>query len=157
MKKILQLGGKGVTASDSDGFVYDEAGFTQEKLEFLKDLKNNRRGRIKAYADKFKCAVYTDINNKTDWNPLMAIPADCAFPCATQNEVQLKDAQAMVKNGVQLLGEGANMPTHPDAIDLLIEHNVMYAPGKASNTVGVGTSGLEMAQNYMGSSLASLE
>ena len=157
IEKIIQLGGKAMTASDSDGFVYDEAGFTQEKLEFLKDLKNNRRGRIKAYADKFKGVVYTDINNKTDFNPLWAIPADCAFPCATQNEIQLKDAQAMVKNGVQLLGEGANMPTHPDAIDILIEHNVKYAPGKASNAGGVATSGLEMTQNYMGSSWTSEE
>jgi len=157
IEKIIQLGGKAMTASDSDGFVYDEAGFTQEKLEFLKDLKNNRRGRIKAYADKFKGVVYTDINNKTDFNPLWAIPADCAFPCATQNEIQLKDAQAMVKNGVQLLGEGANMPTHPDAITILIERGVMYAPGKASNAGGVATSGLEMTQNYMGSSWTSEE
>ena len=151
IEKIIQLGGKAMTASDSDGFVYDEAGFTQEKLEFLKDLKNNKRGRIKAYADKFKGVIYTDINNKTDFNPLWAIPADCAFPCATQNEIQLKDAQAMVKNGVQLLGEGANMPTHPDAITILTERGVMYAPGKASNAGGVATSGLEMTQNYMGS------
>jgi glutamate dehydrogenase (NADP+) len=152
IEKIIQIGGKALTASDSNGFVYDEAGFTQEKLEFLKDLKNNRRGRIKAFADKFKGVVYKDIDSKADFNPLWAIPADCAFPCATQNEIQARDAHAMVKNGVKLLSEGANMPTHPDAINILIEQGVMYAPGKASNAGGVATSGLEMTQNYMGSS-----
>jgi len=157
IEKIIQLGGKALTASDSNGFVYDESGFTQEKLEFLKDLKNNRRGRIKEFADKFKGVVYTDINGKADFNPLWAIPVDCAFPCATQNEIQAKDAQAMVKNGVKLLGEGANMPTHPDAINILMEKGVMYAPGKASNAGGVATSGLEMTQNYMGSSWTSEE
>jgi glutamate dehydrogenase (NADP+) len=157
IEKIIQLGGKAMTASDSDGFVYDEAGFTQEKLEFLKDLKNNRRDRIKGYADKFKGVVYTVINSKADFNPLWAIPADCAFPCATQNEIHSKDAQTMVKNGIKLLGEVANMPTHPDAINILIEHGVKYAPGKASNAGGVATSGLEMTQNYMGSSWTSEE
>jgi glutamate dehydrogenase (NADP+) len=157
IEKIIQIGGKALTASDSSGLVYDEAGFTQEKLEFLKDLKNNRRGRIKVYADKFKGVVYKDIDSKADFNPLWAIPADCVFPCATQNEIQANDAQAMVKNGVKLLGEGANMPTHPDAINILIEHGVMYAPGKASNAGGVATSGLEMTQNYMGSSWTSEE
>jgi len=157
IEKIIQIGGKALTASDSNGFVYDGVGFTQEKLEFLKDLKNNRRGRIKEYADKFKGVVYTDIDSKADFNPLWGIPADCAFPCATQNEIQAKDAQEMVKNGVKLLGEGANMPTHPDAINFLIERGVMYAPGKASNAGGVATSGLEMTQNYMGSSWTSEE
>ncbi len=152
IEKIIQIGGKALTASDSSGLVYDEAGFTQEKLEFLKDLKNNQRGRIKTYADKFKGVVYTDIDSKVEVNPLWAIPADCAFPCATQNEIKAKDAQAMVKNGVKLLVEGANMPTHPDAINILVEQGVMYAPGKASNAGGVATSGLEMTQNYMGSS-----
>ena len=157
IEKIIQIGGKALTASDSNGFVYDEAGFTQEKLEFLKDLKNNRRGRIKAYAEKFKGVVYSEIDSKADFNPLWAIPAECAFPCATQNEIQAKDAQAMVKNGVKLLAEGANMPTHPDAINILMERGVMYAPGKASNAGGVATSGLEMTQNYMGSSWTSEE
>src|SRR5258706_11982683 len=152
IEKIIHIGGKALTASDSSGLVYDEAGFTQEKLEFLKDLKNNQRGRIKTYADKFKGVVYTDIDSKVEVNPLWAIPADCAFPCATQNEIKAKDAQAMVKNGVKLLVEGANMPTHPDAINILVEQGVMYAPGKASNAGGVATSGLEMTQNYMGSS-----
>jgi glutamate dehydrogenase (NADP+) len=149
IEKIIHLGGKTVTASDSSGFIYDENGFTTEKLAFLKDLKDVRRGRIKEYADKFKCKFFA---TETDapFNPLWAIPADCAFPCATQNEVNAKDAENLVKNKVKLLGEGANMPTTPDAINLLIDHGVMYAPGKASNAGGVATSGLEMTQNYMG-------
>ena len=150
IEKIIHLGGKAVTASDSSGFIHDEAGFTQEKLEFLKDLKNNRRGRIKEYADKYKC-VYKDIDAKGDHNPLWNLKADCAFPCATQNEVNGKDANHLVKNGVKLLGEGANMPTTIEGINILINNGVMYAPGKASNAGGVATSGLEMTQNYMGS------
>ena len=149
IEKIIHLGGKAVTASDSSGFIHDEAGFTQEKLEFLKDLKNNRRGRIKEYADKYKC-VYKDIDAKGDHNPLWNLKADCAFPCATQNEVNGKDANHLVKNGVKLLGEGANMPTTIEGINVLIDNGVMYAPGKASNAGGVATSGLEMTQNYMG-------
>ena len=151
IEKIFQLGGLAVTASDSNGFVYDEAGFTQEKLKFLKELKNNRRGRIKEYADKFKGAVYKDIDARSDHNQLWTIQADCVFPCATQNEINAKDADSLMKNGIKLLAEGANMPTTPDAINKLIDHGVMYAPGKASNAGGVATSGLEMTQNYMGS------
>ncbi|MFZ6010502.1 MAG: NADP-specific glutamate dehydrogenase [Bacteroidota bacterium] len=151
IEKIIHLGGKAVTASDSSGFIYDEAGFNAEKLEFLKDLKNNRRGRIKEYADKFKGVVYKDIDEKGDHNPLWAIKADCAFPCATQNEVNGKDAKNLVKNGVKLLGEGANMPTTIEGINVLLENNVMYSPGKAANAGGVATSGLEMTQNFMGS------
>ncbi len=150
IEKIIHLGGKAVTASDSNGFIYDESGITQEKLEFLKDLKNNRRGRIMEYADKFKGSIYKDIDAKADSNPLWAIKADCAFPCATQNEVNAKDCNALVKNGAKLLAEGANMPTTPDGINILIDNGVMYAPGKASNAGGVATSGLEMTQNYMG-------
>jgi glutamate dehydrogenase (NADP+) len=150
IEKLLHLGAKVVTASDSNGFVYDEEGFTPEKLEFLKDLKNNRRGRMKEYADKYKC-VYQDIDAKADHNPLWAVKADCAFPCATQNELNGKDANNLVKNGAKLVAEGANMPTTPDAINILIDNGVMYAPGKASNAGGVATSGLEMTQNFMGS------
>jgi glutamate dehydrogenase (NADP+) len=151
IEKILHLGGKPVTASDSNGFIYDAAGFTQEKLEYLKDLKNNRRGRIKEYAEKYKCEYHTldaNHNENTLWN----LKADCAFPCATQNEVSEKDARNLVKNGVKLLAEGANMPTTIEAINILIDNGVMYAPGKASNAGGVATSGLEMTQNYMGAS-----
>jgi glutamate dehydrogenase (NADP+) len=150
IEKIIQLGGKAITASDSNGVVVDEAGFTMEKLEFLKELKNNRRGRIKEYADKYKC-TYLAIDPKADHNPLWNIKADCAFPCATQNEINAKDAGNLVKNGVKLLAEGANMPTTIDGINIVLDNGVMYAPGKASNAGGVATSGLEMTQNYMGS------
>jgi glutamate dehydrogenase (NADP+) len=151
IEKIIHLGGKVVTASDSTGFIYDEEGFTPEKLAFLKELKNVRRGRIKEYADRFRNAIYRDLDETIDHNPLWNIKADCAFPCATQNEVNGKDAANLVKNGVILLGEGANMPTTIDGINTLIDGGVMYAPGKASNAGGVATSGLEMTQNYMGS------
>ncbi len=150
IEKLIELGAKVVTASDSDGFVYDEKGFTTEKLEFLKDLKNNRRGRIREYADKFPGVTYTPAENATDFNPIWSIKADCAFPCATQNEVNGKDAGNLVRNGLILLAEGANMPTTIEGINVLIENGVMYAPGKASNAGGVATSGLEMTQNYMG-------
>lgn len=150
IEKIIQLGGRPVTASDSNGYIYDEAGITPEKLEFIKDLKNNRRGRIKEYVDAFKGSVYQDIKPGSDQNPLWNIKADCAFPCATQNEVSEKDCQHLIKNGVKVLAEGANMPTTPEGINVLIDNGVMYAPGKASNAGGVATSGLEMTQNFMG-------
>lgn len=149
IEKINHFGGKAVTASDSNGFIYDEAGISGERLKFLMDLKNVRRGRIKEYADKFKC-TYTEIKPDMDHNPLWTIKADCAFPCATQNEVNAKDADNIVKNKVKVLGEGANMPVTPEGINTLINNGVMYAPGKASNAGGVATSGLEMTQNYMG-------
>ncbi|MGC1242783.1 MAG: NADP-specific glutamate dehydrogenase [Chryseosolibacter sp.] len=151
IEKILQLGGKVVSASDSNGFIYDEDGFSLEKLQFLKDLKNARRGRIREYADRFKNVVYKDFDEKADHNPLWAIKADCAFPCATQNEVNGKDAANLVKSGIRLVAEGANMPVNIEGINVLIKNNVMYAPGKASNAGGVATSGLEMSQNFMGS------
>ncbi len=149
IEKIIQLGGLAVTASDSGGYIHDPAGITQEKLDFLKDLKNNKRGRISEYAAKFKGVEYVEDKNE-DHNPLWNIKADCAFPCATQNEVNAKDAANLVKNGIKLLGEGANMPTTIEGINIIIENNVMYSPGKASNAGGVATSGLEMTQNYMG-------
>ncbi len=150
IEKIIHLGGKAITASDSNGFIHDETGITQEKLEFLKVLKNEQRGRISVYADKYKCP-YQAFDPKADHNPLWNIKADCAFPCATQNEVNGKDANSLVKNGVKLLGEGANMPVTIDGVNILIDNGVKYAPGKASNAGGVATSGLEMSQNYMGS------
>lgn len=150
IEKILHLDGKAVTASDSDGFVYDEAGFTPEKLTFLKDLKNNHRGRIREYAEKFKGVVYHDIDERSDHNALWKIKADCAFPCATQNEINKKDADNLVKNGVKLVAEGANMPVSIEGINVLLDNGVLYAPGKASNAGGVATSGLEMTQNYGG-------
>lgn len=151
IEKLLQLGARVVTASDSDGFIYDEEGFNVTKLEFLKDLKNNRRGRIREYADRFPGVTYTPVDSDADSNPLWSIKADCAFPCATQNEVSEKDANNLVRNGVLLLAEGANMPTTIEGINVLIDNGVMYSPGKASNAGGVATSGLEMTQNFMGS------
>ena len=150
IEKIIQLGGKAVTASDSSGFIYDEKGFDVEKLEFLKVLKNERRGRIKEFAERFKGVVFTELKENADSNPLWNIKADCAFPCATQNEINQKDAEALVRNGVKLVGEGANMPTTIEGINVLIDNGVMYSPGKASNAGGVATSGLEMTQNFMG-------
>ncbi len=151
IEKINKMGGKAITASDSSGFILDEAGITKEKLEFLKTLKNEKRGRIKEYADKYKSAVYHDIDPKADHNPLWNIKANCAFPCATQNEINAYDANNLVKNGVKLVGEGANMPVTIEGINILIDNGVMYSPGKASNAGGVATSGLEMTQNFMGS------
>ena len=150
IEKIIDMGGKVVSASDSSGFVHDEAGFTKEKLQFLMDLKNKRRGRIKEYADKFSGVVYKESDASAQSNELWSIPADCAFPCATQNEINEQDAQNLVKNKLKLLCEGANMPTTIEGINILIDNGVMYAPGKASNAGGVATSGLEMAQNYTG-------
>ena len=150
IEKINKMGGKVITASDSNGYIVDEAGITKEKLEFLKDLKNNKRGRIKEYADKFKSAVYHNLDKSTDHNPLWSIKADCAFPCATQNEINEADANNLVKNGIRLVGEGANMPVSIKGIHVLLDNGVMYSPGKASNAGGVATSGLEMTQNYMG-------
>jgi len=157
IEKILELGGKVVTASDSSGFILDEEGFTAEKLAFLKDLKNNRRGRIKEYAERFSNVVYQDVHENDEHNPLWDVKAQCAFPCATQNEVNAKDAQNLVRNGVMLLAEGANMPTSIEAINILIDNGVMYSPGKAANAGGVATSGLEMTQNFMGSHWTSEE
>lgn len=150
IEKINQMGAKAVTASDSSGFIYDEAGIVGEKLEFLKDLKNNRRGRIKEYADKFKGTTFHATDPNANHNELWTIKADCAFPCATQNEINEKDANNLVKGGIKLLGEGANMPTTIEGINVIIDNGVMYSPGKASNAGGVATSGLEMTQNYMG-------
>ncbi|MCB0491353.1 MAG: NADP-specific glutamate dehydrogenase [Cyclobacteriaceae bacterium] len=157
IEKINQMGGKAVTASDSSGFIYDEGGIAGDKLEFLKDLKNNRRGRIKEYADQFKGSTYHEADANADHNELWTIKADCAFPCATQNEINEKDANNIVKGGIKLLGEGANMPTTIEGINVIIDNGVMYSPGKASNAGGVATSGMEMMQNYMGQNWTSEE
>ena len=157
IEKINQMGGKAVTASDSSGFIYDEGGIAGDKLEFLKDQKNNRRGRIKEYADKFKGATFHAADANADHNQLWTIKADCAFPCATQNEINEKDASNLVKGGIKLLGEGANMPTTIEGINLVLDSGIMYSPGKASNAGGVATSGMEMMQNYMGQNWTSEE
>jgi glutamate dehydrogenase (NADP+) len=148
--KILQVGGIPMSASDSSGYIYDEEGISSEKLKFLKDLKNVRRGRIKEYAETYPNVVYVASKDYGDSNPLWNHKADCAFPCATQNEINDKDANNIVKNGIKLVAEGANMPCTPEAIDIFIGNGVSYAPGKASNAGGVATSGLEMIQNFSG-------
>ena len=149
VEKILQLGGKVVTLSDSNGYIYDEAGIDRKKLEFVMDLKNKRRGRMKEYVDVFKNAVYTPVDSKQDFNPLWNHKAHCAFPSATQNEISAKDAQNLVKNGVYVVAEGANMPTTPDGVKVFLDAKILYGPGKAANAGGVATSGLEMTQNSM--------
>ncbi|MCL4550892.1 MAG: NADP-specific glutamate dehydrogenase [Bacteroidetes bacterium] len=149
VEKILQLGGKVLTLSDSSGYIFDEAGIDAEKLKFVMDLKNIRRGRMKEYADKFKSAVYTQIDPGADHNPLWNHKADCAFPSATQNEISGKDAANLLKNGVYVVSEGANMPSSIEAINQFVDAKILYGPGKAANAGGVATSGLEMAQNSM--------
>lgn len=149
VQKLLEMGAKPLTLSDSNGSIYDEEGITPEKLAWVMELKNVRRGRIREYAEKFPRAVYTPADPALDHNPLWDHPADCAFPCATQNEINGKDAQNLVKNGVFLVAEGANMPTTPEGVDLFLEHKLLYGPGKAANAGGVSVSGLEMTQNSM--------
>jgi len=149
VEKILDFGGKPVTLSDSTGYIYDEAGIDREKLKFAMDLKNVRRGRIKEYSDKYKTAVYTPVDSKLDYNPLWNHKAQCAFPSATQNEINGKDAENLMKNGVYVVSEGANMPSTPDAIKVYIDKKILYGPGKAANAGGVATSGLEMSQNSL--------
>lgn len=149
VEKILDLGGKVVTLSDSNGYIYDEAGIDREKLAFVMDLKNVRRGRMKEYTDKYKSAVFTSIDPNADFNPLWNHKADCAFPSATQNEINGKDAANLLKNGVYVVSEGANMPSSIEAIDQFVAAKILYGPGKAANAGGVATSGLEMSQNSM--------
>jgi glutamate dehydrogenase (NADP+) len=148
VEKLIHLGGKAVTLSDSDGYIYDEAGIDRKKLDFVLELKNVRRGRIEEYADKFG-AVYTPIGRKNDHNPLWAHKADCAFPSATENEISGKDAQNLVRGGVKLVAEGANMPSTPEAVGVFHGGGVAFAPGKAANAGGVAVSGLEMSQNSL--------
>jgi glutamate dehydrogenase (NADP+) len=148
-EKLIELGAKVVSLSDSSGCIYDESGIDAKKLEFVKVLKNVRRGRISEYADKFSSAVYTEVDPANDYNPIWDHKADCAFPSATQNEINAKDAQNLIDNGVFLVSEGANMPTMPDGIDIFKDHKILYGPGKAANAGGVSVSGLEMTQNSM--------
>jgi len=148
-EKLIELGAKVVTVSDSSGYIYDESGLEREKLEYVKILKNVRRGRIKEYSDKYPSAVYTPIDPALDYNPLWNHKAECAFPSATQNEINAKDAQNLINNGVILICEGANMPTVPEGIDIFKDNKTLYGPGKAANAGGVSVSGLEMTQNSM--------
>lgn len=149
VEKILDLGGKPVTLSDSSGYIYDEEGIDRDKLNYVFELKNIRRGRIKEYADKYKNSVYTPVNPGMDFNPLWNHKADCAFPCATQNEINGQDAQNLVKNGLSAVSEGANMPVNLEGVKLFLENKILYGPGKAANAGGVAVSGLEMVQNSM--------
>lgn len=148
-EKLLDLGGKPVTFSDSGGFIYDAEGIDREKLAFVMDLKNVRRGRINEYVEKYPSAEYKTVDASLDYNPLWDLKADCAFPSATQNEINAKDAANLIKNGVYCISEGANMPTTIEGVNLFLEEGLLYAPGKAANAGGVAVSGLEMAQNSM--------
>ena len=146
-EKLLDLGGTPVTLSDSGGWIYDADGIDRDKLEFVKDLKNNRRGRISEYAEKFSGAEYHETDRSADHNPLWGVEASCAFPSATQNELNGKDAENFIAGGGYLVSEGANMPSTLDAIDVFLEKGILYGPGKAANAGGVAVSALEMAQN----------
>ncbi len=142
VEKLIQLGAKVVTVSDSDGFVYDKDGINQEKLEFIKQLKNVTRGRISEYATKFGAEYKA---GESPWS----VSCDMVFPCATQNELDLEDAKKLVSNGCKCVVEGANMPTKPEAMDYFHQNKILFSPGKASNAGGVATSGLEMTQNSL--------
>ncbi len=148
-EKINQLGGRVVTLSDSSGFVYDEEGIDAGKLAFVKRLKNLKRGRIREYVDKYSEAHYEEADHSRDHNPLWDRRADCAFPCAAENDIREADARNLVKNGVRLVCEGADMPCTPDALHVFQDGGVLLAPCKAANAGGVAVSCLEMAQNRM--------
>ena len=149
VEKLLDLGAKPITLSDSNGVIYDPDGIDREKLAWVLELKNVRRGRIREYADRFKKAIFLPTDIKLDHNPLWNIKADCAFPSATQNEVGAKDAANLIKNGIKVVSEGANMPSTLEATKMFLEAGILYGPAKAANAGGVATSGLEMAQNSM--------
>jgi glutamate dehydrogenase (NADP+) len=145
-EKLIALGARPVTLSDSGGFIHDPAGIDAEKLAWVQELKNVRRGRIREYADAFPGITYTAVQ-PGNHNPLWEVPADLAFPSATQNEITRKDAESLLSHGILAVVEGANMPTTPDGVALFLGAGILYAPGKAANAGGVAVSGLEMAQN----------
>jgi glutamate dehydrogenase (NADP+) len=149
IEKLIQLGARVVTVSDSNGYIYDEDGIDRRKLDFIFDCKNVRRARIEEYAEKFKSAVYTPITAGAEFNPLWNHKADCAFPSATQNEINARDAKNLLQNGVFVVSEGSNMPTTIGGVNQFIDAGILYGPGKAANAGGVATSGLEMSQNSM--------
>jgi glutamate dehydrogenase (NADP+) len=148
-EKLLELGAHVVTLSDSSGYIYDEAGIDREKLRFVMDLKNKRRGRIEEYVEEYPDATYTAVASDRDHDPIWDHDADCAFPSATQNEINEKDAENLLRNGVYVVSEGANMPTVPEGVEAFVDAGILYGPGKAANAGGVAVSGLEMAQNSM--------
>ncbi|MGB8913971.1 MAG: NADP-specific glutamate dehydrogenase [Candidatus Sulfotelmatobacter sp.] len=147
IEKLLDLGAKPLTVSDSNGVIYDPDGIDREKLAYILELKNVKRGRIRDYSDHYKKAIFMPTDVKLEHNPLWNIKADCAFPSATQNEITAKDAANLLKNGIKLVAEGANMPSTLEATKLFLEARILYGPAKAANAGGVATSGLEMAQN----------
>jgi glutamate dehydrogenase (NADP+) len=149
VEKLITEGAKVVTLSDSDGSIYDADGITRDKLDHVMEIKNVRRGRIKEYVQRYPKAVYLPREVAADHDPIWNHPADCAFPSATQNEINGKDAMNLLKNGVQLVAEGSNMSTTPDGVEVFLDKGILYAPGKAANAGGVSTSGLEMTQNSM--------
>ena len=149
VEKLNDMGAKAITLSDSDGFVHDPDGIDNEKLSWVMDLKNERRGRIAEYAERFTHASFAAFDPKADANPLWSIPADCAFPSATENEINAKDAANMIAGGVFVVSEGANMPTVPEGVDQFVSAGTLYGPGKAANAGGVAVSGLEMAQDSL--------
>src|SRR6476620_10334318 len=143
VEKLLDVGARPVTLSDSDGFVHDPDGIDREKLAFAMELKNERRGRIREYTERYPGSRFTPCDGG-DANPLWAVPADCAFPCATQHELKRRDAEALLATGVILVCEGANMPTTPESVERFLEAGILYGPGKAANAGGVAVSGLEL-------------
>jgi len=147
IEKLLDLGAKPLTVSDSNGVIYDPDGIDREKLAYVLELKNVRRGRVRDYSDRYKKAIFMPTDVKLEHNPLWNIRADCAFPSATQNEITVKDAANMLKNGIKVVAEGANMPSTLEATKLFLEAKILYGPAKAANAGGVATSGLEMSQN----------
>jgi glutamate dehydrogenase (NADP+) len=147
IEKLLDLGAKPVTVSDSNGVIYDPDGIDREKLAYVLELKNVRRGRIRDYSDRYKKAIFMPTDMKLEHNPLWNIKADCAFPSATQNEITARDAANLLKNGINLVAEGANMPSTLEATKLFLDAKILYGPAKAANAGGVATSGLEMSQN----------
>ena len=149
IEKLIELGATTVTLSDTSGFIHDPAGINSKKLDWLKNLKNKRRGRVEEYVEAFPGSTFTPADPTLHYNPIWSIKADCAFPCATQNEINGKDTEHMLENGVMMVCEGANMPTTPEGVDMLLEQRVLYGPGKAANAGGVAVSALEMAQNSM--------
>jgi glutamate dehydrogenase (NADP+) len=149
VEKLLDLGAKVVTLSDSDGFIHDPDGIDREKLQWVMELKNVRRGRIYEYAAKFKKAIFTPTDGVKSYNPIWSIKADCAFPSATQNEINARDAETLIKNGIKLVAEGANMPSTLEAAKLFLDAKILYGPAKAANAGGVAVSGLEMSQDSM--------
>ena len=149
VEKLVDMGAKTVTVSDSGGFIYDPDGIDLEKLHWVMELKNDRHGRIHEYAGRFHHATFTPADPLADSNPLWSIPADCAFPSATENEINAKDAANLLNNGVFVVCEGANMPTVADGIEQFLGADILYGPGKATNAGGVAVSGLEMSQDAL--------